>query len=220
MTIDHDLEPWLGFDTCVVSDALDALGLPSGIIGLEPRTTTGQRVLGRALTIEVSRRTDDRPAPHLATAALRLAGPGDVLVIASGGITDVSSWGGILARAAVARGVVGVVVDGAFRDVDEIRDLGLSVHARAAVPVTARGRLVERSHGQPVTVGGVEVATGDLVVADGSGVVVVPWAHETDVLAEATRLAAREAEIGRALDEGAQLVDLMHDRSFEPEAST
>jgi 4-hydroxy-4-methyl-2-oxoglutarate aldolase len=185
-----------GLDTCSVSDALDRLGLPGAVPGLTA-LTAARRIAGTVITVELAPAGEpgNRPAGtrHLATAAIEAAGPGDVIVVAAGGRTGAAGWGGVLSVAAVTRGVAGVVVDGACRDVDEARDLGLPVYARSGVPRTARGRLTEVSWNEPVRLGDVTVTGGDWVVADGSGVVFVPAGRAREVIAAAREIAAREA---------------------------
>src|SRR5206468_3484334 len=144
-------------------------------------------ITGRAITVELGVPGPSPPPRHLGAAAVDAASPGDVIVIAAGGRTDAAGWGGVLSLAAAVRGVRGVIVDGACRDVDEIRDLGLPVYARAAVARTARGRLAEVAWDVPVSIGGATVAPGDHVLADGSGLVVIPAARKADVLAAAQR---------------------------------
>lgn len=113
-----------------------------------------------------------------------------------------SSWGGLLALAAVRRGVAGVIVDGACRDIDEIRQLGLCVHARAAAPFTARGRLQERSVGEDIVVAGVTVSQWDYAVADGSGVVFIPADKCEKVVTLAESMAARERLMAEDIERG------------------
>ncbi|MGX4687708.1 RraA family protein [Streptomyces sp. JNUCC 63] len=98
----------------------------------------------------------------------------DVVVVAGGGRTDVSSWGGILGVGASTRGVRGVITDGACRDVAQAREIGFPVFARAPVPVTARGRLRQKSAGEPVTVHNVRIRPGGQAAQLGRAVIVVP----------------------------------------------
>jgi 4-hydroxy-4-methyl-2-oxoglutarate aldolase len=95
-----------------------------------------------------------------------------------------------------------VIVDGACRDLDEAQELGFPLYARAAVPTTARGRVIELATNATVTIDGVAVAPGDLVIADGSGVVFVPAGAAEEVLAAAEQLATREAELADQIDRG------------------
>jgi len=91
-----------------------------------------------------------RAASHIATKAVAAAGSTDVLVVANGGRGDVSCWGGLLSLGASRRGIRGVIVDGACRDVDEAGELGFPVFARATTPLRpgaacARSQPVSRS---------------------------------------------------------------------------
>ncbi|WP_329406744.1 demethylmenaquinone methyltransferase [Nocardia vinacea] len=198
-------------DTCAVSDALDRHGLTGVVDGLRP--LAAQRPLaGRAVTVLLGPPSGQSAAPtkrHLGTAAVESAGPGDVIAVAHQGRTDCAGWGGLLSRAAAGRGVEGVVVDGAARDLAEAAEAGLPVMARAATPVTARGRTTEHSWGQPVELGGVTVAPGDLVLGDSGGVVVIPAAHADEVLATAERIAATEAAMATAIEAGTPVSEVM-----------
>lgn len=202
-------------DTCAVSDALDRLGLPGVVLGLAPLGAPGRRIAGPVVTVQVGPRRDDTPRPHLGAQAIAAASPGEVIVVDHRGRLDVSAWGGILSLAATVKGVAGVVVDGACRDLDDARELGFPVFARAGVPVTARGRIVEESWNEPVTIGGVPVAPGDYVVADASGVVFLRRDRAAEVVELATAIAAREAAMAEAVRAGASIVEVMHDTRFD-----
>lgn len=199
---------WL--DTTVLSDALDGLGLPSGVEGLRPRWGD-RRVAGMVRTVQLEPETGGEPGPHIVTRAIAHAGPGDVLVVANDGREDVSCFGGLLSLGSVARGVVGVVVDGACRDVAEAQGLGLPVYARNVTPRTARGRLRERSFGESVEIAGVPVDDGDLVVADDSGVVFVPQGRAEEVIARAEAIVGREKAIAADVRAGVPMAQAMHD---------
>ncbi|MGH2598931.1 MAG: RraA family protein, partial [Dehalococcoidia bacterium] len=129
-------------DSCAVSDAMDRHGLTGVADAIRPLTSTA-RVAGRVVTAKLKPKGDEEPTRHLGTAAIEAAAPGDVIVIDHQGREDAAGWGGILSTAAQHRGVRGVIVDGACRDVDEARALGFPVFATAATPRTARGRVVE-----------------------------------------------------------------------------
>jgi regulator of RNase E activity RraA len=184
-----------GLDVCAISDALDALELPGAVAGILP-IWEGARVAGRVITMTVASAPGQRAERHLGAAAIDRARPGEVIVVhqqrAADGALASAAWGGLLARAAQLHGIGGVVIDGACRDVDEIRELGLPVSARAVLPFTARRRCIESTVGADVVVDGVRVATGDVVVADATGTVFVRAADLDVVLARARRLLARE----------------------------
>jgi len=195
-------------DTCAVSDALDKLGLSGAVIGIAALTRPA-KVAGRVVTTKLGAPLPGLPKRHLGAGAVMAAKPGDIIVVEHRGRIDVSGWGGLLSRGAVRRGVAAVLVDGACRDIDESRALGLAVFARAAVPVTARGRVAEHSCQEPTTFGAVAVKPGDLVIADGSGIVFVDQARAEDILSTAENIHAREQRMAEAIDAGRAIGEVM-----------
>jgi 4-hydroxy-4-methyl-2-oxoglutarate aldolase len=193
-------------DVCCVSDALDALGLGGVVDGLHP-VWEGAKVVGRAVTTRLVPGSPPAGAPpvHLGARAIEAAEPGDVIVIDNGGRDTMGSWGGLLALAATLAGVAGVISDGACRDVDEARDLSFPVFARGAAVRTARARVYEESCGQPVELAGIAVHPGDIVMADGSGVVVLPAAEAARVVERAEQIARREQAMQTRLKAGDQV---------------
>ena len=201
-------------DTGLVSDALDRLGLRGATFGIRP-VWPCPKIVGRAMTVKTGPAGRATSSHHLAMPAIAAAAAGDVIVIDSGGRTDVSSWGDILSTAAGLRGLSGVVVDGACRDVDGSQAVGFPVYARGVVPLTARGRIVEESYNAPVQCGGVPVYPGDLVIADGSGVVFVAQDRADEVLRVAAELAAREQEMLAAIRAGCSLLEVDQQHAYE-----
>jgi regulator of RNase E activity RraA len=201
-------------DSCAVSDALDTLNLPGATTGIRPLWPVTEPVVGRVRTVLAGPRQSDGPAQHIAAAAIEAAGPGDVLVIANEGRTDVSSWGGILTLAARRRDLGGVVIDGACRDIAESEEQGFPVFGRAVVPVSARGRIVQLGMGEPIEFAGVTVHQGDAVLADRNGVVFVPAAELDRVVTLAERIVAREGAMADAVRAGQPVSEVMHDSKF------
>jgi 4-hydroxy-4-methyl-2-oxoglutarate aldolase len=199
--VDDLLERLRGIDTCAVSDALDTLGIRGVIAGLISLTAP-TAVVGRVITVELGPADGTTATQHLCTAAIEHASPGAVLLVDHQGRTDCAGWGGNLSRAAQARGVEAAVVFGAARDVDESRSIGFSVFATAATPTTARGRAREVRWGEAITVDGVTAKRGDVLVADGSGVVVIPASQLEATVTAAERIAAKEQLIAQAIAEG------------------
>lgn len=199
-----------GLDACTVSDALDALDLPGSVLGLSPMWE-GARLVGRARTVRLAEGPPPpgQPPVHLGARAVDAGGPGDVVVVDNAGRTGMGAWGGLLSAAAALKGLAGVVVDGACRDVDEARDLTFPVFARSSVVRTARSRVHEESSGRPVVIGDVAVTPGDIVVADGSGVVVVAQSVATQVVARARQIASREALMQADLRNGRSVSDVL-----------
>jgi regulator of RNase E activity RraA len=201
-------------DACSVSDALDTLGLPGAVTGIRPLWPVERVIAGRARTIQAAPRTPDSTGQHIASPLIAVADAGDVAVIANRGREDVSCFGGILAVAALERGMAGVVIDGACRDIAESDELGLPIFGRAVVPVSARGRIVQTAMDEPVEFAGVTVRSGDYVVADRSGVVFVPEAECERVVSLAERIVAREQAMVEAVRAGESVLEVMHDSRF------
>lgn len=194
--------------TPAVSDVLDDLGwnlvIPATI--LAPRQARSPAAIGYAVTTEylpvrrglrrdqaVPIDLDGNPPPPAFDPGYRLAAPGDVLVLSAHGLDGVSVFGGRVALAASAAGIGGVVVDGAVRDLDEIREAGLQVWSRGVTPITGKVRLEQVSTNQPIFVAGVQVHPGDLVIADASGVCFVPPSIAAVVAERVLKIAAAEA---------------------------
>lgn len=203
----------LGYDSCLISDALEKLGLPLGIAGIRRQATT-HRIFGRAVTVRLVPFSGDVPKRHLGTSAIEAAEAGDVIVIEHQSRDDCAGWGGLLSTAAAAKQIGGVVVDGLVRDIDESAQLDFPVFARGVTPVTARGKVVELATNVPVDLAGVEVKPGDYVMADGSGVVIIPQERLADVLAEARSMIAFEDRIRARLAQGVSIGSAM-DASYE-----
>lgn len=204
------LDRYAGIDSAAVSDALDQLGLPPGIGGIRPVWGPAS-VVGFAVTVGLEPRTEGPAGAHIATTAIESAGDDSVIVIDNQGRTDVSCWGGILSLGATRRGVRGVIADGVCRDIAEARELGLPVFSRGAIPATARGRLQQRSSGEPVRIAGLTVHQGDIVVADETGVTVVPRDRAEEVADIAASIVAREHAIAAEVRDGIPLSEAMHD---------
>lgn len=204
------LDRFAGLDSAAVSDALDQLGLPSGVGGIRP-VWGPAGVVGYAVTVELEPRTEGPAGSHIATTAVESSDDRSVIVVDNQGRTDVSCWGGILSLGASLRGVRGVVADGVCRDVAEARELGFPVFSRGSIPATARGRLQQRSTGEPVDVAGLRVEQGDVVVADETGLVVVPRDRAEEVARIATAIVTRERAIADEVRAGAPLSQAMHD---------
>jgi regulator of RNase E activity RraA len=130
-------------------------------------------------------------------AAIYRASPGSVIVVEAGDV-DYAVSGGNVCAVAQRRGVAGFVVDGVIRDIAEVRGAGFPVFARGVIPIPGGKEVIGTLNGS-VHCGGVEVAPGDVVVADEEGIVVVPVAELDTVLVAAQARAARDA--AETLDE-------------------
>jgi 4-hydroxy-4-methyl-2-oxoglutarate aldolase len=176
------LPDWL--NATLASDASAGAGvLPPWIRALSPAVT----LAGPALVVAVSR--DDNTAMKQAAAAV--TEPGTILVVAGGSESRSAILGDLVARELMAAGVVGIVTDGLIRDSREVAELGLAVWARGVTPV-APNKNAPGYVGGSVTIGGLVVHDGDIVVADADGVVVWPADQVEDMVGRAD--ARRQAD--------------------------
>ncbi|VXB05588.1 Dimethylmenaquinone methyltransferase [Burkholderia sp. 8Y] len=179
-----------------VSLLSDNMARASGAIGLTPYHRP-KAMAGTAVTVRT--RPGDNLAIHLAFDFCR---PGDVLVIDGGGDLHQALMGDIMASYAESIGLKGLVIDGAIRDVASLRARDFPVYARG---VTHRGPY-KNGPGEinvPVSVGGMVVHPGDIVVGDEDGVLAIAQADAADVLKGARAQELKEAQALRSILEGA-----------------
>ncbi|PQP20834.1 RraA family protein [Rhodococcus opacus] len=161
------------YPVALIGDAQARMGLMTADIGL---VTPGLRLAGTVLPIQA--REGDNLAIHR---ALDDAQPGDVLVINGNGETNRAVFGDILGEICVAKGIAGVVIDGATRDVDELTAMKLPVFARG---ITAAGPWKNGPGiiGSPIACGHVVCNPGDAIIGDTDGIVIIPRADLTAAL--------------------------------------
>ena len=198
-----------GVGTALVCDVLDELGVRSSFLGADIRPLwPGDVVAGIAVTLAC------RPADQIAdepygTLFRALAEPrdGSVLVIAAGDQRS-GVWGELLSVAARARGVAGIVTDGLVRDRAAIGELGFPVHARGVSPLDSAGRQDFAELDVPARFGDVEVRSGDWILADELGAVVIPDALVDQVIELAELKASGERTVRSELEAGHDLGDV------------
>lgn len=193
----------------LVADALDAIGLRAQCLrpGMSP-LTPGHALVGLAFPVQI-RTVDSVPdVPYQGLlASLDAIGPGQVYVAATGGAPDVAIWGELVTTACLSRGAVGAVCDGHARDTALIRTTGFPVYCRGTIPYDSNGRSEVVGHNQPVTIDGVRIEAGDLIVADDDGVAVVPSAHVDETITRALAKADGESQFRLAVREGMRATD-------------
>ena len=171
----------------VVSDALDALGYKhqSPRVPLPPQTSEGVLV-GRCKTTQWGDIDFEDPSPYeLELKAIDACQADDVLICAANGSTNSGVWGELLSTASKNRGCVGAIIHGAVRDISKIKALGFAVYASSRCVYDSMNRQRVISIDEPVQIDGVTFCTGDLVIADEDGVVVVPQEIETEAIQNA-----------------------------------
>jgi 4-hydroxy-4-methyl-2-oxoglutarate aldolase len=181
----------------------DALGRTGAMHARLRPVGTNARMAGSAVTVRLY--ANDNLMCHV---GVMLAQAGDVLVIDANGYVEAGVWGEMLTRAALARGIAGVVIDGAARDSASITELGFPVFAAAIVP-----RGTHKTHADDANVaiscGGLVVEPGDIVVTDEDGIVVVPRAAAPEVVERARQIEHREQSWRRMLAEGKTLDEII-----------
>lgn len=193
----------LALSTPNLSDALDRLELSGAPHGFQAVWPGAPKFVGRAATMKLVAAGATAVSPVLGTLeAIVAARAGDVLVIDHGGRIDVNSFGGVAAFTSVTRGLVGAVIDGATRDVEELRELGFPVFARGVIQQSIRNRCAFGGAGLEVELGGVRVRPGDFVAADENGVVVIPAERAQAVLELAREFLATEEQVKDAIAGG------------------
>jgi len=176
----------------------------AGLVGGEfVRLVPGARAAGPARTALCG------PADNLAAhRILETVQQGDVVVLVPSEPRAVAVIGELMARQAQVRGAAAVLVDGPVRDADEIAAFGMPVWARS-LSAAGPAKAVPGELGVPVTVGGVRIEPGDVVVLDGDGVVIVPLGRTDEVLAAAEARAAQEAGLRRRIEAGETTADIL-----------
>ncbi len=200
--------------TTNLSDALDKVGVRGAVIGIRPMYDCPQ-IVGRAVTIKITAAGMVKPGYHLGVRAIDAASPGDVIIIDNRGDLNNNCWGEILSMGAKVKGVAGVVVDGAARDIDACKEFGFPVYARGSVPITARGRIMEESFNEVVRIGDIQVRPGDIVAADINGVVIIAAELLDAVLAAAEDIFEKEEAMVEELRRGVPVLEVDRKYSYE-----
>ncbi|MCM2327943.1 MAG: hypothetical protein NDI88_08650 [Lysobacter sp.] len=185
------------YQAAILADVAGRRGTMDRVAPLSP----GMKLAGPAFTIEV--RAGDNLMIH---AAMAMAKPGDILVIDGKGDTSCALMGALMINACKVLGLGGVVIDGAIRDTDELRELGFPVFAAGANP-NGPTKFIPGRINWPVSAGGTSINPGDLIVGDADGVVVV----EREKAASLLPLAAK-----KVADETKRLDDIKAKRALKP----
>jgi len=172
----------------LICDALDSigLGLQSPRLEFKQLTVRSNLLIGRAKTTLWADMAHVDPEPYkLELLAIDSAQLDDIIVCAAHGSLRSGIWGELLSSAARNRGCVGVIVDGAVRDVAKMREMNFSVYARGTSPYDSRNRQRVIDYDVAIEIGGVPIQPGDLIAADEDGLVVIPQSVESEVIQRA-----------------------------------
>lgn len=197
------IEAFMELSTPTVSDALDKMEIKCGCEGLKP-IIEGKKFVGPAFTVRFG------PRGTVKTKAgdfIDDTKEGEVIVIDNGGREYCTVWGDILTNVAVTKKLAGTVIDGVCRDVDGIRELDYPMYTKGYFMVTGKDRVECKAVGEPVSICNVLVHQGDLVMADGSGVLIIPRDKAEEVLENSLIINNAEEKIVEATKEGLTLVE-------------
>ena len=189
----------------LLCDALDAAGCThqSPRVPLLPITLQDVILIGRCRTTLWADMAHVDPQPYeLELKAVDSCRPDDVLVCAAAGSMRSGIWGELLSTAARNSGCVDVVVDGAVRDVSQMRNMKFPVFARGRCPYDSRDRQRVIDFDVTVEIDGVVIHPGDLIAADQDGIVIVPQAVELSVVRAAWHKVHAENEVRDAIRAG------------------
>jgi 4-hydroxy-4-methyl-2-oxoglutarate aldolase len=190
--------------TGAVHDVLRMMGhenivLPAEIKPIAP----GMKLAGPAWTVAGHLdRTKTRHDTLLAWCTLLAKAPAQHVIVCQPNNHEVALMGELSAHTLKARGILGFVVDGGSRDTELVVKQGFPVFCAFLTPSDIVARWVPDRFGEPVTIGAVTVATGDYVLGDRDGVIIVPAAIASEVIAKTEEVVATESDMRRALIDG------------------
>ena len=194
--------------TSNISDSLDKFGYREQVafnrlVSLRPE----DRVMGRARTVtfEDDSESDPQHPYDDMIAFIDSVEPGEIVVIATGRSNKTAFWGELFSAAAKARGALGMITDGCIRDTDKILNVDFPVYSMSHRPLDYRGRMKVAEIQTLVTIEGVDIHPGDLLMADNDGVVVIPKKIEEDVLEAARKRVMIESTVLTELQAGSTL---------------
>ena len=204
---DDLFEAFSRVSTCNISDAYHKQGVMFGI--LPQSLKHKQKLVGRALTVQTTNGDWATPGE-----AIDRARDGDVIVVDVGG-APVAVWGELASCSAMVMGVRGIVIDGAARDIDDIRELGFPVFSRTIAPCAGEPKGYG-GIGIEITVGGQRVRTGDWIVGDESGIMVIPKEVAVEVANRALDVHERENRTREEILRGSTLSKVNELAKWEP----
>ena len=197
----QDVAAFAGVPTGYAIDAMNGRGALD--YRIKPLAPAASVMVGVAITCDCG------PADNLALfGALAVAQPGDILVAATDGFTATAVTGDLLMGMAKNRGLKGLVTDGLVRDIVGILGVGLPVYCAGVTP-NSPVRNGPGTVGLPVVLGGVAIESGDLVIGDGDGVVIVPRARIGAVLERLAAVRAAEAALEAKVKAGLEVPDFV-----------
>ena len=172
---------FLKYSTSMISDALDELDINGAISGVFPQRYDQGRISGRALPVKFNKKSFDPDAWRFGGGVgkpleqvLKTMSAGKIIIMDLDGTINATAWGGLASKLAQKKGVLGTIMHGTCRDVEEIRECGYPVWAKGVCPRRSRNDFTFGTINEPILVTGVKIKKNDIIVADQSGAVCVP----------------------------------------------
>ncbi len=157
-------------DVASVSDAMDKIGIPCGLLGIHA-VVPGKHICGRAFTVHY---VPNGVVKGNVGDFLDDVQPGQVVVIDNGGRLYCTVWGDIMTFVATRKGIAGTVIDGVCRDIPGIKENDYPIFTKSTYMVTGKDRVTVDYVNKPVAISGVQVCPNDIILADDTGAVCVP----------------------------------------------
>ncbi|MFL2819395.1 MAG: RraA family protein [Candidatus Puniceispirillales bacterium] len=190
---------FLKFPTSMISDALDEIGINGAVSGISAQRYDQGRVVGRALPVKFEKKDKDPKAWRFGGGVgkpleqvLKTMTKGQVVVMDLQGAINATAWGGLASKLAQKKGVVGTIMNGTCRDLEEIRECGYPVWAIGVCPRRSRNDFTFGSINETISVADVEISKNDIIVADQSGVVCVPESKVNKILELLKKISKQE----------------------------
>lgn len=203
-TIDQEIRAILKeVSTSNISDAMHRKGAMKGI-----RPLVRGKMVGTAVTVQTFPGDWAKPAE-----AIDIAKEGDVIVIYNEN-KDIACWGGLATQSSLNKGIAGVVIEGAARDIDEIENLGLPIYTSNAVPNAGDPKGFGEINAE-ITCGGQTVKPGDYIVGDESGVVVIPAERAYELARRAKEVYKTEKRLFDEIKRGGTLSEILELKKWE-----
>ena len=172
---------FLKYPTSMISDALEEIEINGAISGVFPQRYDQGRISSRALPVKFNKKSSDPEAWRFGGGVgkpleqvLKTMTAGKIIVMDLDGAINATAWGGLASKLAQKKGVLGTIMYGTCRDVEEIRECGYPVWAKGVCPRRSRNDFTFGTINEPIVVTGIKIKTDDIIVADQSGVVCVP----------------------------------------------
>ncbi|RDI37585.1 RraA family protein [Aquicella lusitana] len=194
------------FDTAEISDALDACGIEGALLGIKP-ISPGSKMVGPAFTVKYLPYEEKQAEFKSAGNYIDDVPAHAVIMIDNAGRQDCTTWGDILTQVALMRNIAGTVVFGAARDVHFIRESNYPLFASAIYMRSGKNRVYKSAQQCELTINGVRIKPGDIIMGDDNGTVVIPQAYLKEIVEKASNIKSTEQAIIASVKGGLKLED-------------